>query len=186
MNQEGMLKPALIGGVLLGVLSALPVVGAVNCLCCAWVIAGGVVAANLYVKSAPVAVTLGTGALLGLVTGAIGAIVDTVFSIPLHIAMAGAGMGVAQQVRQAAEQLPMTPETRDALLGIVSAGGGTGIFFMILSGIFKLVLYSLIATIGGALGVAIFEKRKPGVPPVPPYTPPPPPPPPPPTGPVSL
>lgn len=176
MNEQGMLKPALIGGVLLGVLSALPVVGMVNCLCCAWVIAGGVLAANLYVKSSPMAVTLGTGALLGLITGAIGAVVDTVFTIPLHIALSTAGMGVAQQVRQAAEQLPLPPETRQTLLGLVSAGGGTGIFFAVLSGLFKLVLYSLIATIGGALGVAIFEKRKPGVPPVPPAMPPAPPP----------
>jgi hypothetical protein len=121
------------------------------------------------------AVTLGTGALLGLVTGAIGAVVDTIFSIPLHIALSSAGMGIAQQVRQAAESLPMSPEARQALVGLVSAGGGTGIFFVILSGLFKLVLYGVIATIGGTLGVAIFEKRKPGVPPVPPTPPPPPP-----------
>ncbi len=37
MNEQGMFKPALIGGVLLGVLSAIPLVSALNCFCCAWV-----------------------------------------------------------------------------------------------------------------------------------------------------
>lgn len=53
MNQEGMLKPALTGGVLLGILSALPFVSAFNCLCCAWVIGGGMLAAHLFVSSSP-------------------------------------------------------------------------------------------------------------------------------------
>ncbi len=40
------MQPALIGGVILGVLSAVPFVNALNCLCCLWVIAGGVVAGS--------------------------------------------------------------------------------------------------------------------------------------------
>ncbi len=185
MNQEGMFKPALIGGVLLGVLSALPVVSALNCLCCAWVIAGGVLAANLYVKSAPLPVTLGTGALIGLIAGAVGAVVDTLFSIPLHLALTGMGFGVGQ-LREAIQQVPMAPEARDTILRVLGGGGGVGIFFVLLSGVFKLFIYSIMAMIGGTLGVALFEKRKLGMQPpaVPsPYQPPPrdyPPPPPPP------
>jgi len=71
MNKDSFLKSALIGGVALGVLSALPVLGAVNCLCCAWVIGGGMFAAHLYVKEAQLPVTLGTGVLLGLLAGVI-------------------------------------------------------------------------------------------------------------------
>ncbi len=175
MNQEGMFKPALIGGVLLGVLSALPVVSALNCLCCAWVIAGGVLAANLYVKSAPLPVTLGTGALIGLIAGAVGAVVDTIFSIPMHLLLTGMGFGVGQ-LREAIQQVPMAPEARDTLLKVLG-GGGVGIFFVLLSGVFKLFIYSIMAMIGGTLGVALFEKRKIGMQPpavIPPaYQPPP-------------
>jgi hypothetical protein len=163
MNREGMLKPALIGGVLLGVLSALPAISALNCFCCAWVIGGGVLAAHLYVKGSPFPVALGTGALLGLLTGVIGAIVDTIFSIPLHLALTGMGFGVGE-LRKAIEQIPMSPEARDTILSMLRGGGGVGVLFVILSGVFKLFVYSIMAMIGGTLGVALFEKRKPGMP----------------------
>ena len=45
MNDK--LKPALIGGVILGILSALP---AVNTCCCIWALVGGLIAANIYIK----------------------------------------------------------------------------------------------------------------------------------------
>ncbi len=180
MNQEGMFKPALIGGVALGILSAIPVIGAFNCLCCAWVIGGAMLAAHLYVKGAVSAVTLGTGVLLGLLTGAMGAVVDTIFSIPVHMALRPFGMGFARQIQQAIEEIPsVPPETRDALRSFFSGGRGAGLVFIILGGFFKLIVYSLVGMLGGALGVALFEKRKPGSQP-PPYQPPinvPPPPP---------
>jgi hypothetical protein len=168
----------LAGGVLLGVLSALPLVNLVNCFCCAWVIAGGVLAAHLYVKASNVPVSLGSGLILGLLAGAIGALVDTIFSIPLNIVLTNVGMGLAQQTRDMVELFPnLPPETRDAVLDMFSAGPGTGIFFLVMAGIFKLVVYALIAMLGGALGVALFEKRKMGMQPVvaPPVYPPPPP-----------
>jgi hypothetical protein len=163
MDQEGMLKPALIGGVLLGVLSAIPVISLFNCLCCAWVIAGGMLAAHLYIKGSPMAVTLGRGVALGLLTGAIGAVVDTLFSIPVHLALRSIGMGFAGQMRQVFDQVPNLPaETRDALNSIFAGGGGVSLVFIVLSGFFKLVVYGIMAMLGGTIGVALFEKRKPG------------------------
>ena len=41
------LQPALYGGLLLGVLSALPIISLGNCACCLWVLAGGAMAAYL-------------------------------------------------------------------------------------------------------------------------------------------
>ena len=163
MNQEGMFKPALIGGVLLGILSAIPLISAFNCFCCAWVIGGAMLAAHLHVKSSVTAVTLGTGVLLGLLTGAIGAVVDTLFTIPIHLALRPFGMGFADQLQQALEQLPnLPPESRDALRSIFANGRGVGLFFIIFMGFFKLVIYSVVGMLGGAIGVAVFEKRKPG------------------------
>jgi len=156
---EGMLKSALIGGVLLGVLSAVPVIKALNCFCCAWVIGGGILAAHLYVKSAPFAVTLGQGVGLGLMAGIIGAVVDTIFSIPLSILLSRMGFGMAE-MREMFERIPsLPPETREALR-TVFAKGGPGVLFELLAGVFKVIIYGLMAMMGGAIGVAIFEKRK--------------------------
>lgn len=174
MNWEAMLKPALIAGVLVGVLSALPLVGALNCFCCAWVIGGGVLAAYLHIQATPVAVTLGRGAALGLATGVVAAAVDTLFSIPLHFALAGMGSGIAEQMDELLRQIPdVSPEVREALHSIFSDNRGMGVIFLVLTGFFKLIIYSVVCMLGGAVGVALFEKRPPGtdIPP-PPYRPP--------------
>ncbi len=161
MNQNDMWKPALTGGVLLGVLSALPLINAVNCACCAWVIGGGMLAAHLYVRSSPTVVTLGSGLILGLLTGAIGGIVTTLFSIPLQILLRNIGMGFAEQMRQIFSEVPnLTPEMRRAFESIITGTGTTGILFQIINGLINIVIFSVIAMLGGVLGVAIFEKRK--------------------------
>jgi hypothetical protein len=160
MNHEGILKPALIGGVLLGILSVIPVIQVGNCFCCAWVIAGGILASYLYVKSSPVAVTLGRGVALGLLAGAIGAIVDTLFSIPIQVLLSKMGMGAGAQIRQMMEQIPqLPPELRKALLSVIEGERGIGIALILMGGLFKLALYSFVAMLGGTIGVAIFEKR---------------------------
>jgi hypothetical protein len=165
MNEERMLKPALIGGVALGVLSSLPVA---NCLCCFWVIAGGVLAAYLYVKDAQVPVRLGRGVALGLLTGLIGAIVMAVFSIPLHMLLSP-GVGMLEQLRESMGQVPnMPPETRRMMEELFAHGS----IFYVLSLIFTLCFCSLFGMAGGAIGVAIFEKRKPGAAAPPSYQPP--------------
>jgi hypothetical protein len=161
MNQEGMLKPVLTGGVLLGILSALPFISMFNCFCCAWVIGGGMLAAHLYISGSPVAVTLGRGVILGLFSGIIGAVVDTLLSIPLHLLLVRMGVGFVEQIRQALEQIPNLPaETRSTLESVMSGNGNIGIVFLILAGFLKIVIYGIVAMLGGALGVAIFEKRK--------------------------
>jgi hypothetical protein len=166
MNEERMLKPALIGGVLLGILSSLPIINLFNCVCCAWVIGGGALAAYLYVKDSPVPVTLGRGVALGLAAGLIGTIVSALFSIPLYLLMNRAGMGVVEQIRQALDQISnVPPETRE-MFRTLSARGSMDVFFFLFGLLFMLVVYCLFAMLGGAIGVALFEKRKPGATPM--------------------
>ena len=181
MNQNAMWKPALIGGVLLGILSAVPPVNLFNCVCCAWVIGGGILAAHLYVKNSPTPVKLGSGVLLGLLTGAIGGVVYTLFSIPIRILLSKFGMGMAEEVQQVLSNLNLPPETRDLVTSMMANTGSLHIVFTLIAGLVNIIIYAVIAMLGGVLGVAIFEKRKVDTPP-PTYQPPihlPPPPPPP-------
>ena len=115
MKQEPMLKPALISGVLLGIASAFPVISAINCFCCAWVIGAGILAANLYVKTSPQMVTLGSGAILGMLTGVIGAIVETLFAIPLYLLTRGSGSGFMEQIQQTMNRISTFPPRRVSL-----------------------------------------------------------------------
>ena len=157
-----MLKPALIGGVFLGILSSLPVLNLFNCLCCAWIIGGGVLAAYLYVKDSPSPVSMGSGVAIGLFAGIIGAIVSAMFSIPLNFLIHSGSMGIAEQFREVVEQMPnMPPETREALRAF-SNRADMGTLYFVFHLFFTLVISCLFAMLGGTIGVAVFEKRKPG------------------------
>ena len=157
MNSQNMFKPAAIGGILLGVLSAIP---AFSCGCCIWIIGGGTLAAYLLVKESAAVVTLGQGVLLGLFAGIIGAVIFALFQIPLLIMSPETGAEVAKQVQSLMDQWPGFPqESREEFSRLASKDGF--IYILYSSSVFmQLFAGCLLAMLGGALGVAIFEKRK--------------------------
>src|SRR5437868_7820904 len=81
MNNK--LKPAIIGGIVVGLLSAIPFVNIVNICCCFWAILGGAIATYLYIKGSPAPVKAGDGAVMGLMSGVVGALIYIVIGIPL-------------------------------------------------------------------------------------------------------
>ena len=104
-----MLQPALLGGVVIGVLSALPVINLANC-CCAWILFGGGLAAYLLQQPRPTPISVGDGALVGLMAGAIGAVVWTIVAIPLNAALLPFQTDLLEQVLSNANDMP--PEAR--------------------------------------------------------------------------
>jgi len=108
------LQPALLGGLVIGVLSALPVINMGNCLCCLWVILGGVVATYLLQQAQPTAVGTADGAIVGLLAGLVGAVVGTALSIPIQWLMGSMGADTLQRVlNQSGGDMP--PEARAVL-----------------------------------------------------------------------
>ena len=80
-------QPALIGGLVMGVLSSLPLISAGNlCCCCGWSReARSLRICCSRIKRQPI--TPGDGALVGLFAGIIGAGVGFVISIPIGLMM---------------------------------------------------------------------------------------------------
>jgi hypothetical protein len=142
------LKPALLGGLIVGVLSAIPLV---NYCCCIWGIGGGLLAGMLYIKSAPVPVKVGEGAVVGVLTGIVGAILYFIIGVPLAYFVSGA---------QLEETLART--------GVQLPAGISGLALFVLSGLLGGLCLLVLAIIGGLISVPIFEKRKDGPPPPPP------------------
>ena len=60
-----MTRSAALGGLFIGVLSALPIVGAANCCCCLWIVSGGALSAYLEVQQKNRSLTTGEGAAVG-------------------------------------------------------------------------------------------------------------------------
>lgn len=151
-------QPALLGGLLIGVLSALPVVSAGNACCCLWVVLGGVLTVYLQQQRTPQPVETSDAVLGGLLAGVIGGVIMMVIFAALTT-MTGALW--QDEVRRALENAPeITPEMRDGVLRLIS---GPGIF--LLSVVVTLPLFAVFSMLGSLLGLAIFRKKTPPVPP---------------------
>ena len=151
---SGRLQPALYGGLVIGVLSALPIVSVGNCCCCLWVVAGGALATYLRQQNSPYALPASEGALVGLLAGLVGGVVAAVLSIPLQ-AMTG---GMQQQIleRVISSNPDMPSEIRDAVERVA-----TGSALRTAGLLIGIVVDLVFGMLGGLLGVAMFKKNPP-------------------------
>ncbi|MGI8671501.1 MAG: hypothetical protein ACR2LU_02720 [Luteitalea sp.] len=151
------LQPALLGGLFIGVLSALPVISAGNCVCCLWVVLGGILAAYLLQQAQPAAIDPVDGALVGLMAGLVGAVIATLLSIPIAMVMGPMGGHVLERVLEQSSELP--PEVRSALEQI--GRGGLGGAMMLVGLVLSLILNAIFATLGGLIGALLFKPSQP-------------------------
>jgi hypothetical protein len=148
MNQasRNKLKPALIGGIAAGVAGSVPVLNIANCAFGVLIVAGGVLAAYLYMKDAPPSARapLGDGFKLGLLAGLIEAVVFGLITIPMALLIPWWPFGPPPL-----ESLP--PE----VASILSSPVPLAIFF----GLISLIIDPIFCGLGGVIGVAIFNKK---------------------------
>jgi hypothetical protein len=158
-----MTQPALYGGLVMGVLSALPIISAGNVCCCAWVVGGGIVAAYVLQQRVAAPITPGDGALVGLLAGIVGAFVSLLLSIPISFLVAPMERQIVQRVLENAGNMP--PEFRE-MLERYSSGDyrvtfAATIIRLVVSLIVMLFLGAIFSTLGGLLGAMIFRKPQP-------------------------
>jgi hypothetical protein len=156
MKGNAMLMPAVWGGLVVGVLSALPIVGAANLCCCMWVVAGGMVAAYVLQSNTPQAITTGDGALVGLLAGIIGAVVQTVVSLPINLLTGGMTQRILQQIVNTAPDVPDNVRQMIENMGNSAAFSIAGV---VVGFIFWLFCGAIFAALGGLLGAVFFKKK---------------------------
>lgn len=151
MSETKRLKPAVIGGLIVAVLSLVPYVSIGFIL---WALLGGAIAAKLLVNKSPTRLTAKDGARIGIFAGLIGGGIYLLVAAPM----------TAFQLSNILDSLinapQSTPQTRalfqsvqqSTMLKILVASVTVFVVSLIMAGL---------TTLGGILGVAIFEKRKP-------------------------
>ena len=139
MNNK--LKPALLGGLIVGVLSAIhSLIPFVSLCCCIWSIIGGALAAFIYIKGSATPVKMGEGAMVGALAGVVGGIIYVVIYLPIALLWGMATM--EEQLNRSGVHLPFS-----------------GSILMVLGSIIGAIVLVLLSTLGGVIGTAIFEKR---------------------------
>jgi len=157
-KEPAMLKATLIGGGVAGVVGGLPILGALNCACCALVLAGGFLAAFLQgrdCRSAGVAFRPGSGATVGLVAGLFYAIAHSVIAFLVQLAIPTDYDAILDQLGQA----DVPPEALEAVeRGVALLTGPVG---ALLTFFLLLLVGAVFSTIGGLIGGAVFKFEPP-------------------------
>jgi len=151
------LGPAVLSGSVMGLLASIPLV---NCLCCAWFLGGGGLAAWMVGRKLPGgarALGFGDGAFAGVLAGVSGALVATLLSIPLGM-LSAASMAEAQaQMESVFRDNPEIPDWVGELMANLLSQEFS--LLGVLIGLFlNLLVYGVFAMIGGILLVAIVRK----------------------------
>ncbi len=172
MNSK--IRPAIIGGLVMGLLSGLPYVGLGNVACCLWVVLGGALATYLYIKKSPTPVDMGEGALLGLLAGVFATIVQFIVGVPIMIMTGYPDKHLLLNVMER-----MDPEKAEFYRQRIEYAISRPFFEQYFASVFSLgtllifIITLVFALVGGIVAVPLFEKRKtdagPLTPPPPPY-----------------
>jgi hypothetical protein len=155
-QKQGMFMPALVGGAIAGVLSGIPLL---NCLCCLWIIGGAMLASYLLAKDSPVSLTAGDGAIVGIFTGIIAAIVRAILSIPLHAVEAQFARSLMQRLSQYAEEMPSGWQS-----WLDRGTAGASVSWLLFGLVISAAIFSALGALGGVIGASVFRKKKPAEP----------------------
>jgi hypothetical protein len=149
------LQPAFFGGLVTGVLSALPIVSAGNYCCCLWVVTGGLLAAYLLQQDHAEVLTAGDGAIVGLLAGVFGAIIQAVLSIPIEMVVGP----IERQIIGRLTEMSGARGSSPLDFGVPGAVGA--VVLRVLAFIWTLVVGSVVSMIAGVVGAAVFARPQP-------------------------
>jgi len=150
--EQNYLGPALIGGGLAGVISAVPFL---NCLCCLWIIAGAVFSCYLLAGSAKKnKITLGINdsLLVGTLSGVWAGLVNTFIEIPLTPIYQNVARRFMESLSRFVEEMP---EGWEKILQVRSQG--FSISFLILNLLLSCLIFGFFGALGGLVGFSLFK-----------------------------
>ncbi|MEW5979053.1 MAG: zinc ribbon domain-containing protein [Acidobacteriota bacterium] len=155
-SEVGLVKPALMAGIIMGSLSALPLV---SCCCLVWVCGGGILAVYFLRNETKGEITVGKGAQLGFLAGMFGTVTWQLIELPLSLLFGQEGLERVREIFEQAGNMPAeTMQMIDQMIGLFSNPFHP---LVILLGLLsKAVLCAVLTTVGGILGVAFFGKHK--------------------------
>ncbi len=149
MNTRALLITSAIVGFAMALFSNLPLLSLGNCIICMWLWGGGILGVWLYPRfdKTTQAMTPGRGAIIGVVSGLIGALLATLVSMLFS-------ESAAQNVQMAMTQFQGADPEVEQMIESFSEPGT----IILVSFLFYIILYPLFGAIGGAIGGMIFRR----------------------------
>jgi len=153
------LLPALYGGIIMAILSTVPGLNLLNCLCCAGIMLGGFFGVFFYrqeILGTSYLLTPGDAAVIGLLSGVFGALVGMLLSIAINLLFGNVG---AKLVFSIIEQwnLTLPPEAEESIRE--SLERSLTVSALIFSFFASLILDSIFGVFGGLIGYALLKPQ---------------------------
>ena len=145
--------PALIGGALMGVISAIPFI---NCLCCLWAVAGAIFSFYLLNQKTTFPLKSSDGLLVGALAGICGGLINALLGIPLSPVYIRIGQRYINSVSRFMKELP--PGWEELLQTNYQ---GFDLPSVLLSLLFSSLFFAFFGAIGGLIGYSLFKKEPP-------------------------
>ncbi|MFC1775013.1 hypothetical protein ACFLZN_01720 [Nanoarchaeota archaeon] len=142
-----MFLAALVGGAVTGVLGSIPFV---NFGCCLWAGLGGFLAVLMFTRSEK-DIDMGKGALVGFLSGLVGAVIASILNAILSLLNLGVQTAMMGSQGMMGAGMPMD----GAMIG---ATGGLTILGMLLGFVFGVIIYGIFGVLGGIIGAATLKK----------------------------
>ncbi|MGB9893260.1 MAG: hypothetical protein ACPLRA_02520 [Candidatus Saccharicenans sp.] len=144
--------PALLGGALAGVASAVPFL---NCLCCLWVMAGAVFSCYLLADSArknSIPFKTNDGLLVGTLSGIFAGIINTFIEIPLAPVYQNVAKRFLESLSKFVEEMPAGWENI-----LQRRSWGFSALFLILNLVLSCLIFGFLGALGGLIGFSLFK-----------------------------
>lgn len=160
--------PAIYGGLIMGLISAIPFLNILNCFCCAGVMLGGFFAVyfykNEFTPDTP-PFTSGDCLAVGALAGVMGAVIGTALSLFILMAFGNITsrilLGILQNLN-----LNLPQDAWDRIEE--SLNEGLTVFKIMLDFMGSLVIDTLFGLLGGLIGYSIYKPKPQLMPPPPP------------------
>ena len=164
-------RSALIGGVVIGLVSGIPVISLVNCCCCAGILGGGVFTYYLYRNEhveGMVPLESSDALILGIMAGVVGAFVQAVIHGFMILLFAGVQQELMRNImggiidrleRSGGFPSDAIDQMRDQIER--SLRESNTMWGVMLNLFMSLIIYPIFAMLGGLLGYAMFRTKKP-------------------------
>ncbi len=154
MNEQrpNLLMPALVGGGLAGILSAIPLV---NCLCCLWIIGGAMLASYLLAKDSKVTLNAGDGAIIGAVAGLVATFTEAIVSIPFNAMSSELFTKFTEKLSDYSQDIPQGWEK------FLQGGYESTWLWFFIGLLITAVIFIALGILGGVIGISLFSKKKP-------------------------
>jgi hypothetical protein len=164
-------QPAMVGGLIVGICSALPGISALNCCFCGWALIGAAIAVKMTINNSSRPLQAGDGARIGLFVGIIAAVVFIFISVPINLS--GFTTDLSMRLVEKFANRVDNPELQEAMMTAIARAAEMSPIERVLTSIPILIaeafLQVVFTVLGGLLAIPLFEKRKDLPPPPPNY-----------------